>query len=72
MWVLYCAFIYFIIGVLFSIPFVSRFIEVIDEGVKGSHWTFKMIILPGCVALWPLLLVKLLNTRKSKRHGQTT
>lgn len=43
-------------GAIFAIAFVARGIESVDPVAKGSGIGFRMIALPGVVALWPLLL----------------
>lgn len=47
--------IYTLLGVLFAIPFVwigaGRIDPVAKEGTRG----FRLLILPGAIALWPLL-----------------
>ena len=43
-------------GVVFAFPFVFYGANRIDPVALGSSWGFRLIILPGVVALWPLLL----------------
>ena len=50
---------YLIAGILFSIYFLIRGIAKIDVATTDSGWKFKLIILPGCILLWPVLLTKL-------------
>ena len=50
--------IYLLGGVLFVIPFLMNGLEKIDEGAHGSTIGFKIIIIPGVIVLWPLLLSK--------------
>lgn len=47
--------IYLVAGLLFAIPFVARGVDRIDPVVRESSWGFRLIILPGVVALWPVL-----------------
>ena len=47
--------LYLAAGVLFALPFVFRGVNRIDPQASGSTWGFRLIILPGVVALWPLL-----------------
>jgi hypothetical protein len=61
--IVYALYGYLIIGMLFALRFVNRWIEKLDESVAGAGWKFRLIIFPGCVLLWPLLLTKL---RKQK------
>jgi hypothetical protein len=43
------------------VPFVLRGVDKIDPVASGSSWGFRLIILPGVVALWPLLLRRWLS-----------
>lgn len=46
------------LGVLFVFPFQVKGIYVIDENAKGGSMGFRLIIIPGIIALWPFLLKK--------------
>jgi hypothetical protein len=48
--------VYTTVGVLFSIPFALRGVVAVDPGAADSGWGFRLIITPGVIALWPLLL----------------
>ncbi len=52
------------IGVLFGLAFVTLGIGRVDEAARGSSIAFRALILPGCVALWPVLLMKWLRGRR--------
>ena len=69
--ILMAAALYLIAGVLFSILFLSKGIEKIDATAHGSGWGFCIIILPGTIVLWPVLLNKWLKT-KQVQHDKTT
>ena len=47
--------IYLVAGVLFAIFFVIKGVERIDPTAKQSTLGFRLIILPGAAALWPVL-----------------
>jgi hypothetical protein len=47
---------YAAIGLGFAVLFVAVGIERVDHQAKGSGVGFRLIILPGVTALWPLLL----------------
>ena len=64
--IIYLALGYLIGGLIFSIPFLFRWIKAIDEGAHESRWTFKLIILPGCIIFWPLLLRKYWIVKQKK------
>ena len=48
--------VYLLLGLFFAVPFAFRGARVIDpaaaEGTKG----FKLLIIPGAMVFWPLLL----------------
>ena len=63
--------IYLLFGLLFAIAFAVKGVTVVDEGAHGSSTGFRIIIFPGAVLLWPLLLKKWIYT-KSTKHDETT
>jgi hypothetical protein len=57
-------FLYFGIGLVFGIWFIIAGAPKLDEGAKGTPWHFRLILLPGSILIWSVLLYKLV-TRKS-------
>jgi hypothetical protein len=55
-WIVVGAAVYACIGVLFGIAFVIRGAGAIDPAAKHAGLSFRVLILPGAAALWPLLL----------------
>jgi hypothetical protein len=53
---------YLSLGFVFSIAFLTIGITKIDHAVKGSTWGFRLIIFPGVIVLWPVLLLKWINS----------
>ena len=53
--------VYLAAGLVFAIPFVIKGVTKIDEGAHGSTWGFRMIIIPGTIVFWPLLLKRWLK-----------
>lgn len=45
-------------GFLFALAFLTVGIGRIDPGARGSGLGFRLTILPGVVALWPLMLAR--------------
>ena len=62
--VLFLAVIYLLIGLVFYFPFIWKGIYLIDEGAQGSPKAFFLLILPGTLAFWPVLLAKWRNAYK--------
>lgn len=50
--------LYVLIGIVFYFPFIKKGVHKIDEGVKDAPKFMKVLIFPGTVALWPILLKK--------------
>ena len=49
---------YAAVGVMFSIFLLLFGTTRIDNGVKNAGFGFRILILPGLIALWPLLLIR--------------
>lgn len=49
---------YLLLGVLFVIPFLWKGLTKVDEGAHGGSVGFKIIIIPGVIVFWPVLLSK--------------
>ena len=47
---------YAALGFLFALLFVTRGVQRIDTQAHNAPLGFRMIIFPGVVAFWPLLL----------------
>ena len=56
---------YLLCGVLFAIPFVIKGVSAIDEGAQGTKLGFRIIILPGSIVFWPLLLSKWIKAKRN-------
>ena len=58
--------VYLIAGLFFGIAFIIKGVTRIDEAALGSGWGFRLIILPGSIVFWPLLLKKWMNAPKKQ------
>ncbi len=59
--------IYLLCGLLFAIPFIVKGVAAIDpDGAYGTKCGFRLIIIPGTMVFWPVLLKKWI---KAKRAG---
>lgn len=63
---LYGAYAYLALGLIFGLWFVFKGAEQIDENMHGASWSTRLLLVPASAALWLLLLYKYL---KQKRHG---
>jgi hypothetical protein len=44
------------LGLMFAVPFVCLGVQRLDSDAQGSGIGFRLLILPGVAAFWPLLL----------------
>ena len=51
----WAATIYALLGLVFAVPFVVFGVARVDAAARGASLGFRLLILPGVVALWPLL-----------------
>jgi hypothetical protein len=49
---------YMAFGLAFGLLFVAVGIHRVDAQAKGAGAGFRLIVLPGVVAMWPLLLAR--------------
>jgi hypothetical protein len=60
--------VYLVCGSLFAIAFIIKGVEKVDTSAQDSSLGFRIIIFPGAVVFWPLLLKKWLKAKKSNIH----
>lgn len=60
---------YAAIGLLFAVYFVTAGVSRIDPVAAGSPILFRLFILPGCAALWPILAAKLKRATRKGTQG---
>ena len=53
-------------GVALGVPFVLSGVNRVDEAARGAPLGFRLLILPGTIALWPLMAIKWINARKRR------
>ena len=54
---------YLLIGFLFAIAFAVKGVQKIDPVAAESNWKFRLLIIPGSMACWPMLLKKWLKEK---------
>lgn len=47
------------VGLVFAVPFVWRGVQRLDSEAQGSGIGFRVLVLPGVVAFWPMFLCRL-------------
>jgi len=48
--------IYLACGLIFTLPFAYVGVERIDTHAAKGSWGFRLLIIPGTLVFWPLLL----------------
>lgn len=59
--ILNAAALYAAAGGLFALAFLALGLPRIDNGAKGAGMVFRLVILPGLIALWPLMMIRWLS-----------
>ena len=57
---------YLSIGLVVGISFVIAGIGQVDAAAKDTPWTFKLVVLPGVVALWPFVAARWVGARRRR------
>ena len=64
--IIYVALAYLSLGIIFSIPFLVKWVHQVDEATYESGIAFKLTILPGCIIFWPVLLKKYWKSKSAR------
>lgn len=48
--------VYLACGLLFAMPFALNGVKRIDPHAAHGSWGFRLLIIPGTMVFWPLLL----------------
>jgi hypothetical protein len=60
---------YSVCGLAVGVPFVLRGVDHVDASARGAFIGFRLLILPGTVALWPLIAAKWIKARTPERNS---
>ena len=61
--------VYLACGVAIGVPFVLRGLNRVDAAAQGSSLAFRLLLLPGTIALWPVMVRKWLSARRPEEHS---
>lgn len=61
----YLFYFYLLIGLIFGIWFVFSGVNKLDEGMKDAGWVLRLMLIPGSMGLWPVLINRI-RTKHSK------
>ena len=59
---------YVLCGLAVGVPFVLSGVDRVDEAARGASLGFRLLILPGTIALWPLVATKWIKAPRSGGH----
>ncbi len=59
--IVYTLAVYANVGLVFSVPFVWLGVQRLDSEAQGSGIGFRLLILPGVAAFWPMFLQRWLR-----------
>ena len=62
-WLTRAAGLYLLAGVAFALPFAFRWVNRTDPVAAHGTPGFRLLVIPGSVLLWPLLLRRVLSGR---------
>jgi hypothetical protein len=51
---------YLFAGALFALYFALRGAALLDPAARGSSASFRLLLIPGAIGLWPVLLMTML------------
>ena len=68
--IVYAVLAYLSAGLLFAGPFALRGVGTIDAAARHAHWGFRLLIIPGAAAFWPLLLIRWIAARRTSSTEQ--
>ncbi len=63
--------IYIVAGIVAAVPIVLFGIMRLDPAARGSSRLFRLMILPGVIAFWPLLLGRWFSGRSNPPAEKT-
>jgi hypothetical protein len=66
--ILWSVALYLCFGFVFALVFILKGLRVVDVGAHDSSVGFKIIIIPGTMVFWPVLLKKWIEASKIQPH----
>ena len=60
----YSLYVYTALGAVFALAFVTVGVKRIDSQAIGSSVGFRLLIFPGSLAFWPLLLCRWISGKE--------
>lgn len=54
---------YLAVGLAFAVLFAARWAGRLDPAARRGTWGFRLVIVPGAVLMWPVLVARLARAR---------
>lgn len=61
--ILFFFYAYILIGLIVGLWFIFKGVQKVDEGMENAKLLMRLILLPGSIGLWPILLVKYIRSK---------
>ena len=55
--------LYFLLGFLFGLYFLFGGAVKVDPLMGDSKWIVRLLLFPGCIAVWPFLVFNLIRSK---------
>ena len=62
----YLFLVYLLVGLIFGIWFAFKGAQKVDTGMDGAKLGMRLLLIPGSMGLWPVLLRKYFSRNRSK------
>jgi hypothetical protein len=60
---------YLLAGMVVAVLFFTRWLETFDPAAVAGSRGFRVLVTPGIIALWPLILIKVLGKKSAADAG---
>lgn len=67
--IVWLAMVYVLVGCVVGALFAWRGVDGVDPSAEKGTWGFRLIVWPGCAALWPVVLGWWINAARRGRQG---
>lgn len=55
--------VYLLVGLVVVVLFFTRWLGKMDSTAIAGSWGFRVLITPGVVVLWPVILIKVFSSK---------
>jgi hypothetical protein len=59
---------YLVVGVVFAVAFVTIGVQRVDIAARDTSVGFRLLIMPGSVALWPYLAARWIRASREEER----